>query len=241
MLATVVETAFLVLGVYLALGMIAATTLHLGGLRSIDPATSGTGISFRILITPGLIALWPILILRWRAARGGAVPPLDQDRPVGPRQIRRGQSLLLRSVAGVAALGFVLAMASRPPLSGRGDDLPLPADPPPIAGVASELGDLFGDLEIGGVLRRDAGGKRQLELSVARDLLIPTLALYWSPAGSHDESGLGSGAILIGTVWGPGIRRYPLPTAVSGDGELVLFSIARGEVIDTAKIPWKGE
>ena len=39
------------------------------GLYRIDPATRGTGIGFRLLISPGAVALWPVLLRKWMSTR----------------------------------------------------------------------------------------------------------------------------------------------------------------------------
>ena len=43
---------------------VAALFLLLGASR-LDHAAQGTGIVFKLLVLPGLIALWPLVILRW--------------------------------------------------------------------------------------------------------------------------------------------------------------------------------
>lgn len=61
------------LGVYVLAGAMFAVVFHLGGLRRIDAAATSAGIAFRILVTPGLVALWPLFLGRlWRG--GGRLP-----------------------------------------------------------------------------------------------------------------------------------------------------------------------
>jgi hypothetical protein len=35
------------------------------GLTRIDHGAKGAGLGFRLLILPGLIALWPLMLIRW--------------------------------------------------------------------------------------------------------------------------------------------------------------------------------
>ena len=35
------------------------------GIQRIDPAARGTGWGFRLLVLPGVVALWPLLAMRW--------------------------------------------------------------------------------------------------------------------------------------------------------------------------------
>jgi hypothetical protein len=99
---------------YLALGAVVAVGVHWRGLRRIDPATGGSGIGFRVLITPGLVALWPWLLVVWfRAVRrpgfhGGAV--------VSPRleSLRGVQSWAWKALGILVPAALGLLLLSRP-------------------------------------------------------------------------------------------------------------------------------
>ena len=64
------------LGVYAALGAIFAIAFVTRGVEQIDPAAKGASRGFRLIIVPGVVALWPILLRRWIA---GAPPPAEQN------------------------------------------------------------------------------------------------------------------------------------------------------------------
>jgi len=68
-----IAPAFLILlGIYLACGLIFALPFVLVGVDRMDPhAVRGTW-GFRVLIVPGTVFLWPLLAWRWMASR---VPP----------------------------------------------------------------------------------------------------------------------------------------------------------------------
>jgi hypothetical protein len=53
---------------YAGLGLIFAVPLVCVGVQRLDPAAQGSGIAFRLLILPGVTALWPIFVYRWRQA-----------------------------------------------------------------------------------------------------------------------------------------------------------------------------
>ena len=55
---------------YLALGVVVAAWLQCGGLKRVDATASQGPWGFRVLITPGLILLWPFLLKAARANRG---------------------------------------------------------------------------------------------------------------------------------------------------------------------------
>jgi hypothetical protein len=59
------------LGAYVALGACVALWLVLGGISRLDHAAAGAGLGFRLIITPGLIALWPWAAWRWLARGPG--------------------------------------------------------------------------------------------------------------------------------------------------------------------------
>lgn len=58
------------LGGYAAAGVAFAIAFQLCGLAHIDAAAARGSLGFRLVITPGIVALWPVLSLRWlRATR----------------------------------------------------------------------------------------------------------------------------------------------------------------------------
>ena len=53
------------LGIYLIIGILFSTVILIKGLSSLDPNTKSSGVGFKIIIIPGLIAFWPILWRKW--------------------------------------------------------------------------------------------------------------------------------------------------------------------------------
>jgi hypothetical protein len=51
--------------VYAAAGLVFALVFLGLGLTRIDDGAKGAGLAFRLLILPGLIALWPLMLVRW--------------------------------------------------------------------------------------------------------------------------------------------------------------------------------
>jgi len=69
-----IAAGFLILlGVYLAIGVVFAFPFVLVGAQRIDPHASKGSRGFRLLIIPGAVALWPVLLRRW--ASGIGEPP----------------------------------------------------------------------------------------------------------------------------------------------------------------------
>jgi len=65
-----------VVEIYLALGIVFAIAFALRGVDAVDPAARGSSYGFRILVVPGAVALWPLMLARWRA---GGPPPTEQN------------------------------------------------------------------------------------------------------------------------------------------------------------------
>jgi hypothetical protein len=59
------------LGVYAGLGVVFAVVFALRGIERVDPGARGSGWGFRLLVLPGVVALWPLLARRWFAAANG--------------------------------------------------------------------------------------------------------------------------------------------------------------------------
>jgi hypothetical protein len=69
----------LVLGLlsYAGLGFLFALAFVTLGVQRLDAEARGTGVGFRLIIIPGTIAFWPLLLRRW--LRGVAEPPLERN------------------------------------------------------------------------------------------------------------------------------------------------------------------
>src|SRR4051794_36824264 len=89
MFVSFISAMLIVLAVYIFCGAIFSVIFHIRALGRIDPAVAGAGWVFRVLITPGIIALWPLLALKWRRAATVGYPFGDNAAPVSPERIRR--------------------------------------------------------------------------------------------------------------------------------------------------------
>ncbi len=61
----VAQTILVVAGVYAAAGVLFAVAFVTRGVGRLDSAAVGAGIGFRLLILPGVAALWPVMLLKW--------------------------------------------------------------------------------------------------------------------------------------------------------------------------------
>ncbi len=62
-LANIIVTAF---GIYVAAGFLVGLVYAFGGAGKIDPAAKGKGMPWRVrlLILPGVLGLWPLMLLK---------------------------------------------------------------------------------------------------------------------------------------------------------------------------------
>lgn len=90
--------------VYIALGVLFAGVFLTILLPRLDHAANGAPPTFRLLILPGVIALWPLLLLRsFRAI------------PDGPLPFRRIHTLAWIALALLLPAIIIASLAVRPP------------------------------------------------------------------------------------------------------------------------------
>jgi hypothetical protein len=58
---------------YLLAGLIFSAPFLVAGIGHIDPQARATPLSFRMIVLPGVLVLWPLLAWRW--LRGAGEPP----------------------------------------------------------------------------------------------------------------------------------------------------------------------
>jgi hypothetical protein len=64
------------LALYFIAGLIFAVPFVLRGVNRIDPVARESTWGFRVIILPGVVALWPLLAIRWL---GGGQPPAERN------------------------------------------------------------------------------------------------------------------------------------------------------------------
>jgi len=69
----IADALLILLAIYLACGFLFALSFVFIGVRKIDPHAMHGSWGFRILIFPGTMALWPLLLRRWK--KGIESPP----------------------------------------------------------------------------------------------------------------------------------------------------------------------
>jgi membrane protein implicated in regulation of membrane protease activity len=77
----------ILLGLYLAGGFLFAVPFVLFGVKRIDPHAAHGSWGFRMMIFPGTMAFWPLLLRRWM--KGIHEPP---DERTAQRQASKGNA-----------------------------------------------------------------------------------------------------------------------------------------------------
>jgi hypothetical protein len=65
MTVTIAEWFANLLTGYVVVGALFALAFVTVGVRAVDPIAKGSGTGFRLIISPGVAALWPLLLMRW--------------------------------------------------------------------------------------------------------------------------------------------------------------------------------
>ena len=68
MLITIVSIIFIAIAVYLFTGIVFTIFFQAKGISKIDDDVQGSSWGFRIIIIPGCIVFWPVLLKKWSAA-----------------------------------------------------------------------------------------------------------------------------------------------------------------------------
>ena len=72
MSVTIAQWVVLLMGLYLLIGVLVALPFVFSGVKRVDPSAREGTLGFRLLIFPGSVALWPVVLRRWRS---GSPPP----------------------------------------------------------------------------------------------------------------------------------------------------------------------
>ncbi len=101
-------------GLYLLVGSVVAVLFFSRWIKVIDPTAVGGSKGFKLLVAPGVIAIWPVILgMVFRQRAGGGVD--------GAEALRRNHRFAIVLLVIVGVLLFTAALAWRAPALG---DLP---------------------------------------------------------------------------------------------------------------------
>jgi hypothetical protein len=69
MIVDVVEGALVVLAIYVAIGLLVSVPFVIFGIGRVDPSAKGAPWTFRVVVLPGVIAMWPFVLRLWLGSR----------------------------------------------------------------------------------------------------------------------------------------------------------------------------
>ncbi len=61
----VIEIILTIVGIYLIFGFVFAFAFVIKGVKKIDESAQGSTVGFRVIIIPGVIVLWVLLLKKW--------------------------------------------------------------------------------------------------------------------------------------------------------------------------------
>jgi hypothetical protein len=64
-----VKTGLMVISLYLISGLLFALPFLVKGVHSLDEGVKKSSVFMKILIFPGTVALWPLLLSKWRKTK----------------------------------------------------------------------------------------------------------------------------------------------------------------------------
>lgn len=197
----------------------------------LDAAALRGSWGFRLAILPGVIALWPLMLVKTLHAQ--------RHRYVAPDAERLCAARTLRCIHGAAFVAIVLlvplicgtALLIRPKEERsvvRQLTLAVLPNPVPLALTRP------GNLPIEVTVRTD-GRRYQAQLEVSRPLQDPVVALYWSPDGN--PAVLTRDAVFLGSIWGPSRLFFSLPDETERIPGVLTFIALAGEQRAVGTLP----
>jgi hypothetical protein len=65
----IAEIILMLIALYFIAGVLFAIFFFIKGMQKVDPTVHGSGFGFKLIIMPGVITLWPVLLIKWIKAK----------------------------------------------------------------------------------------------------------------------------------------------------------------------------
>jgi hypothetical protein len=101
------------LAAYAAAGIMFAAAFVVWGIRRVDPVAQHSPMGFRLIVMPGVVALWPLMLTRWMG--GGRVIHDAQAKPPAPPIHLRIWVVLALALCTLLIAGLLVRRTSTPP------------------------------------------------------------------------------------------------------------------------------
>lgn len=240
MFETVLNTTFILLAIHFAVGLLLLIPIHARILPKIDPACESVGFFFRMLVSPGLVSLWPIVLIAWRRQQRALPAHGPLETPLRLTTLQRGHRafwfIALAPLLGLSAIVY-----------GRYDGQLLRQNVSEstivrYGRVAPHMdgGRIFPSLPANVRLVWRRGGY-QLRFDFDDQLSVPASGLYWAPALSESKQ-LPASAVLLGILEERQLQWIPLPTPETfQSGFWIVYSFSEDTMASFAVPPFPTE
>lgn len=111
-----IAVVLLLAGAYAGLGLVFAAVFQAMGLKRFEDAAARAGWGFRLIITPGIVALWPVLLVLWVKRSGSNDAPGQLGSRISQRTLRAWHRIGWFALLVLVPVGLALALAQRPPV-----------------------------------------------------------------------------------------------------------------------------
>jgi hypothetical protein len=113
MIETIIVSTWVAFGIYCAVGFLLLVPMHKVMLNSLDESMAGASIGFRIVVTPGLVLLWPVIVRRWIRSRRLNPKTAEIIQSRASENARLAHVWITRILAISIPIAFALALAGR--------------------------------------------------------------------------------------------------------------------------------
>ena len=156
------------------------------------------------------------------------------------RPLRQRHRIAISAIAILLPIAFVAGIAARKTIPAMELPPAIIQPQPAFSHLVFKKDNLWPDLEVAVRVFADSLPPANLivELQPRSYIKMPDILIYWSPRPANSLEKLPENAFLVGTLSGVEARRFPLPSpALNSDGSLILYSLARQEMIAAALAP----
>lgn len=237
---TITGILLIVAAIYLIAGLLFAIPFVISGVNKMDEGAHGSSIGFRIIIIPGVIVFWPVLLKKWM--RHGRQKDDAPKYSFAIKPLRKKHLLAWQTLALLLPLLIIAAVVVRP-------SFPKEKLLQPVTIKALPLILKQADKENYTVSIRSNSDTTQLQLEWINKkvLTYPTATIYKTFSSQSEEGVLkevqSGKADLIGRIEARGNYYFDLAKDsaaieqyMSSAVEFVLYDFIHQQIIDTIKL-----
>jgi|GEM_PF-314683 len=230
-----IEVILLIFSIYLIAGFIFAIPFSIKGAGKIDEGANGGSWGFRIIIIPGSIVFWPILLKKWvRASRSLSIQnEAETTRGIRIKQLRKRHLQVWLLWAALLPAGIITAWLSIPGPYKNKLFQPIAEKALPVIETSVNKKEYTVNI------RTDEGKNHwQLEWINNEVLTYPTATIYWAEGENKNIEQ----ARLIGRIEARGNYYFQIDSVVKNinfsNDQLILYDFIGKQIIETIKLPF---